>query len=380
MRIAFISTMGGSKWGGSEELWSLAARELQERGNDIYISIFEGVESERLDSLKKKGVVIERQKLPVNAHTVIGKGLRIVKDKLDNYLGKQFKGLLRFSPDVICVNLAGSYDILYSDELRNFLLNAGIPYTFICQGHDDIPFANQQDRQEVKEAFLGAGWVAFVSMANFESAQRHLAAELKHGFVVNNPANLDSIDYLPYPVIKEPVRFANVSRFDSRQKGHDLLFATLAKPQWKNREWTLSLAGSGIHEEYIKALVSFYGLEERVFFAGQVSDMRAFWQDHHILLLPSRYEGTPLALIESMLCGRTAVLTDVAGNTEWVNDSIGFISPAASVKYLEQSMEKMWQQKDKLEEMGRACHEKATTLFNKDIHKFVADKITGVIS
>jgi len=35
MRIAFLSTMGGLPWGGSEELWSGAADELLDRGHEV---------------------------------------------------------------------------------------------------------------------------------------------------------------------------------------------------------------------------------------------------------------------------------------------------------------------------------------------------------
>ena len=55
---------------------------------------------------------------------------------------------------------------------------------------------------------------------------------------------------------------------------------------------------------------------KNVHFRGHVNDIRAIWEQNHLLVLPSRYEGLPLALVEAMWCGRPAVVTDVGGNAE----------------------------------------------------------------
>ena len=118
--------------------------------------------------------------------------------------------------------------------------------------------------------------------------------------------------------------------------------------------------------------------DEKVFLVGQINDLKNFWKHHHVLLLPSRFEGTPLALIESMLCGRSAVVTDVAGNTEWIDVENGFIAEAASVKYFEKALEDMWVHRDQLEILGKKCHQKTQLLFDKDIHKKIVDRLTRI--
>jgi hypothetical protein len=39
MKWAFISTMEGCPWGGSEELWSRVARWLLEGGHEVYANV-----------------------------------------------------------------------------------------------------------------------------------------------------------------------------------------------------------------------------------------------------------------------------------------------------------------------------------------------------
>ena len=53
------------------------------------------------------------------------------------------------------------------------------------------------------------------------------------------------------------------------------------------------------------------------------------WAEHHALVLPSRFEGMPLVVVEAMLCGRPCIVTDVGGNAELIRDGInGFLAKA----------------------------------------------------
>ena len=71
---------------------------------------------------------------------------------------------------------------------------------------------------------------------------------------------------------------------------------------------------------------------DQVHFRGHVANIKEVWEQNHLLVLPSRYEGLPLALVESMWCGRPAVVTEVAGNTEVCVDNVtGFVAPAPTV-------------------------------------------------
>ena len=57
-------------------------------------------------------------------------------------------------------------------------------------------------------------------------------------------------------------------------------------------------------------------------------------------MLPSRFEGLPLALVEAMLCPRPAVVTNVAGNTEVIEDGeTGFVAAAPTAGHLDEAME-----------------------------------------
>lgn len=104
----------------------------------------------------------------------------------------------------------------------------------------------------------------------------------------------------------------------------------------------------------------------------QIKLVKSHLQQNHILLMPSYYEGMPIALIEAMLCGRTAVATDVGGNAEVLTDNeTGFISPGVNTDSFEKALEEAWQNKENWQEMGEMAYNDAyahfkTNSFNID--------------
>jgi glycosyltransferase involved in cell wall biosynthesis len=87
---------------------------------------------------------------------------------------------------------------------------------------------------------------------------------------------------------------------------------------------------------------------------GFLDDIEGLWSRHHALVLPSRHEGMPLAIVEAMLCGRPCIVTDVAGHRELVQDGVnGFLAKAPTVELLDEAMNRAWECRGRLREMGQ---------------------------
>ena len=81
-------------------------------------------------------------------------------------------------------------------------------------------------------------------------------------------------------------------------------------------------------------------------FHGHVSDVRGIWEQNHLLVLPSRYEGVHLSVVEAMWCVRPAVVTDVGHTDEpCLDNKTGFVAPAATVSSFGNALELAWERR-----------------------------------
>jgi glycosyltransferase involved in cell wall biosynthesis len=97
-------------------------------------------------------------------------------------------------------------------------------------------------------------------------------------------------------------------------------------------------------------------IADRVQFQGFASDLVEVWARHHALILPSRSEGLPLAVVEAMLCGRICIVTDVAGNSELLEDNFtGFVAKAPAPDLVDEALDRAWRRRHEWQEMGKAA-------------------------
>jgi glycosyltransferase involved in cell wall biosynthesis len=237
----------------------------------------------------------------------------------------------------------------------------GLPFLTIAQANSEHWWLEDEIAARYRQALRAALRCYFVSQANLQLMQKQIGAELPNAEVVRNPFNVDFNTTLRWPSLGEDgaIRLACVARLDPRSKGQDILLEALANPVWINRPWQLTLYGNGPFRNVIERLVQRFGLGDRVTLAGYVSRVVDIWAENHVLVMPSRFEGLPLAMVEAMLCGRPIVATDVAGHSEIVEDGVsGFLADAPTVPSVAGTLERLWKRRHDLEAMGQAAARK----------------------
>ena len=75
-------------------------------------------------------------------------------------------------------------------------------------------------------------------------------------------------------------------------------------------EARLLIAGNGENEEMLKNKIRQLGLETQVRLLGRRSDVEALYQAFDLLLMPSLYEGYPVAGVEALASGLPVLLSD----------------------------------------------------------------------
>ncbi len=83
----------------------------------------------------------------------------------------------------------------------------------------------------------------------------------------------------------------------------------------------LLLLGSGSLEPSLRERLGATRLTERVHFAGTVAleGLPAFYRAADLYVSASHSDGSSISLLEAMACGLPALVSDIAGNREWVS-------------------------------------------------------------
>lgn len=359
MKVAFISTMTAAPWGGSEALWSATAREVLARGGAAGLSTLSWPAAPAaIADLTSRGATWwpRRDAAPERR----GWTRRVAAlTRRPAPTPSPFAPVFEFQPDVVCISQGGTFDFLLHDDLCDLLSRSALPYVVLCRfNSDDLPIHEFLRPRAV--AFLtGARHLAFAAERNLRTAERQIGARLPRASVVQSPLGLRDVAALPFPA-EEPLRLASVARLDAAYKGQDLLLQSFGEPAWQGRQWNLSLYGDGPDRPSLEALTRFYGLEGRVYFHGHVDDVAGIWRSHHLMVLPSRQEGTPQSLLQAMLCGRAAVATDVGGVSDWlVEGASGFVAEAATAPSIGRALARAWESRSHWDAMGRTAHDAA---------------------
>lgn len=358
-RIAFIASNEHVPWGGgSEHCWIAAAERLARRGVEVSVSIFDwGPQSTHVGRLRAAGCRIFLRHRP-SLFRRAGRNL-FPGFEHSRHLKKVAAGA-----NLVVVSQALHFDGLVWLEASR---SNGYTYATIVQGAPETAWPYDEMIEKLAPAYESACAAFFVSQATLDLCRRQFVTPLANGRVIRNPFNVRYDARPPWPSANSDQLFlAFVSRLEIMGKGYDVLLQVLDLPRWRQRGVRLSLFGRGPNERALRRWVDALKLEN-ISFRGFVDDVERIWAGHHALILPSRYEGMPLTVVEAMLCGRPCIVTNVGGVRELVRDGVnGFLVKAPTVELLDEAMNRAWENRHRLEEMGEAAAADARKFVSPD--------------
>jgi glycosyltransferase involved in cell wall biosynthesis len=367
--------MAGQPWGGSEELWSATAVRLAQDGLRVAASVHGWPQLDgRLQELSKHGIVVKPR---VTKYRLFAAAQRYLSGKPQIFLDVE-KSFGDFSPSLVVISEGGPLPPI---ELLELCIQRAWPFVVLMHANFEGFWPTDELGARYRNAFQMARRCFFVSKANRILEEKFVGSDLNSGEVVWNPITVDVDEVVPWPRSSDEVlRMACVGRLYPAQKGQDILLEVLARPRWSERRWSLTFYGHGPQRESLERLARKLNLSDRVVFAGH-SPILQVWRENQILVMPSRYEGLPLTIIEAMLCGRPALATDVGGNPEVIEDGVtGFLAEAPVVSSVDRALERVWKRREELEEMGALAAATIRKLVPKDPVGIFTEKLKALMN
>ncbi|MGH2572281.1 MAG: glycosyltransferase [Actinomycetota bacterium] len=143
-------------------------------------------------------------------------------------------------------------------------------------------------------------------------------------------------------------------------KGHRQLLRAAARVRRLVPEVRFVLVGAGPLEGEMKSLARELALDGTVIFTGHRQDVPQLVQTFDLFALPSIHEGLSIALIEALAVGTPAVVTNVGGLPEVVEDGKqGFVVPPGDEDSLVESIVTMLLDASLRERFGESARERA---------------------
>ncbi len=221
------------------------------------------------------------------------------------------------------------------------------------------------ERQAIRK--LDAVICVSESVAQF--ARAAFGAALPTSAVIGNAIDLSIVDNtLPadwttfgWPADAEVLLY--VGRLHP-QKGVDLLATVLPPLLTEHPAMRCLIVGDGPLRDILQRTADRFG-PERMRLAGWRGDALSLIKASRLVVLPSRYEGMPNVVLETMACGKPVAVTQVEGVTELLGDlAEAQTCPSEDAQALQALLDRLWCFRQESQLLGRQNRQRAVSKFD----------------
>jgi glycosyltransferase involved in cell wall biosynthesis len=173
----------------------------------------------------------------------------------------------------------------------------------------------------------------FVSSKNLEDAKKLKLA--KNGIVIYIYNGILEPEFLEREIakkffeekikidLKEKFLIASIGRLDY-SKNYEFLLDVFPEILKIKPNAILIIIGEGPERKKLENLIEKKSLKEKIFLIGEVKDASKYLKAFDLFVLPSRYEGLSITLIEALFAQIPILASDVGGNEEIVGKNCVF--------------------------------------------------------
>jgi glycosyltransferase involved in cell wall biosynthesis len=344
-RVSVVLAESGTSVGGTERVvWELATRLAPARFDvRVWLSTAPGVD-EFAAALEQRGIAVER--VPEVDSRWDWKGM-----------WRTWRRLRRVRPRLLHLHHVWPASDRYLDALAGA---AGVPHLVVTE--HIMGRAHSAAQRALKRSELArADAVTAVCDAVAETLVRDYGVDRARVRVVPNGTELpdEAVEWDEARVTRARLGATRArplwvcaARLEE-QKGQDVLLDAAALLRDRGLDFMIALAGDGSLRASLEARAARLGLSERVMFLGQVEEIGPLLRAADVVVLPSRWEGLPLALLEALVRARPVVASEVGGVPEVIEDGVhGLLVPAGEPGALADALERLHRNPEAAEQLG----------------------------
>lgn len=153
----------------------------------------------------------------------------------------------------------------------------------------------------------------------------------------------------------------------SVEKGVDVLIEACALLRARQISFRLRIAGDGPMKEGLMHQIHGLGLEGQIKLLGHVGrrDLGPLYQSAHIISVPSRSDTFPTVVLEAMSAGLVVIGSGVGGIPYMIeHGETGWLVSSEDANEIAYRIERAWEDRPGLLEMGRGAQRRAAEHFN----------------
>ena len=331
--------------GGAEKMCADLALELKRRGHEVIIICLYNEHTDISAMLEKKNIKLyyleKKRGFDINCVLKIRKILNI------------------FQPDVIHTHL---YVLKYA-----FLASIGKGIPIIHTIHNIAKKESDKIDRLLNKMLFNMNLVVPVAISKKikETIVKCYKLPSKSIPVIYNGISLNSFTQKNDYELHSPSRIIHVGRFQE-QKNHRCIIESANK--LKERNILFICIGEGELKCEIEKMIKDKNLNNKISCVGLTNNVNKYLNEGDIFILPSKWEGFPISIIEAMAVGIPIIASDVGGVSDIVKSHINGILIEPNSIQLSDSIVQLLDNKTLREEYGYNA--------KKTSEKFSVEKMT----
>lgn len=341
MKILHVITM--LDVGGAEKLLVDLLPLLRDKGHQVDLLVFDGVETVLKDSIIQKGISVFE----------LSHGNDVNNDKKEVYDPFHIIRLRKYMCGYDIIHTHNSICQLYV-AIAHYLNCSSTP--LVTTEHSSNNRRRSKKWYKPIDKWMYNQYASIICIADGTRLNlEDYIGQKQNICTINNGVDIQRF-IKPIKDISKQEKFIVTMVAGLRtEKDHETMINAMSLLP---SNYHLQLVGGGVREQELKQFTQQRSLSERVTFTGPILDVPDILEESDIAVLSSHWEGLSLSSVEGMASGRPFIASDVDGLREIVGGA-GILFPHGDSKALAQKIQWLCEHPREYHDVARRCQERA---------------------